>query len=296
MATDFGRLVTAMVTPFDERLQVNWDRLPELVDYLIEEQKTDSIVVCGTTGESPTLSDEEKVRLYETCVRLARGRCRILAGTGTYDTEHSIHLTREAERAGVDGALVVVPYYSRPSQEGLYRHFSAIARSTSLPLMLYNIPSRTGVMLEAETTLRLAEFPNIVATKESHGDFDHLTRLIKAAPAGFRVYSGDDGLTLPFLAIGAYGVVSVAAHLVGRDIKRMMEAYADGRTAEAAQLHAKLHPVFHGMFFCPHRVPSPAPVKHALRLKGIDVGGVRLPLVPVTEQEAAFIARLVEQI
>jgi len=285
-----------MVTPFDERLQVNWDRLPELVDYLIEEQKTDSIVVCGTTGESPTLSDEEKVRLYETCVRLARGRCRILAGTGTYDTEHSIHLTREAERAGVDGALVVVPYYSRPSQEGLYRHFSAIARSTSLPLMLYNIPSRTGVMLEAETTLRLAEFPNIVATKESHGDFDHLTRLIKAAPAGFRVYSGDDGLTLPFLAIGAYGVVSVAAHLVGRDIKRMMEAYADGRTAEAAQLHAKLHPVFHGMFFCPHRVPSPAPVKHALRLKGIDVGGVRLPLVPVTEQEAAFIARLVEQI
>lgn len=290
---NFGRFITAMVTPFDDQLQVNWEQLPQLVDYLIEEQKSDTLVVCGTTGESPTLTDAEKKRLFETVVALAKGKAKVIAGTGTYDTAHSLHLTQIAEAAGVDGLLLVSPYYNRPSQEGLYRHFKAVAESTKLPIMLYNIPSRCGINIEVETTLRLTrEFPNIVASKEAHGDMDHITSLVARAPEHFYVYCGDDSWTLPFLSTGAYGVVSVAGHVVGAHIKSMIEAYVNGKPAEALKLHQSLYPLFRGMFNCPHRVPNPAPVKHALNLKGLNVGGLRLPMVAVNEAEGQFIEDL----
>lgn len=290
---DFGRLVTAMVTPFDEKLQVNGEQLQTLVDYLIEEQRSNSLVVCGTTGESPTLSDDEKKGLFEAAVRLAKGRAKIIAGTGSYDTAHSIHLTRIAEEAGADGLLLVAPYYNRPSQTGLYRHFKAIAESTSLPIMLYNIPARCGINIDVETTLKLArEFPNIVASKEAHGDMDHITALASNVPDHFRVYCGDDSWTLPFLSAGAYGVVSVAGHIAGAKIQEMIGAFLSGELPRAIKLHQELFPLFKGMFNCPHRVPNPAPVKHALNVKGVKVGGLRLPMVAVTEAEGKFIEGL----
>lgn len=291
---DFGRLISAIVTPFDERLQVDAAAFNRLVDYLIEEQRHDSIVVSGTTGESPTLTDEEKLELFAAGVKQAAGRCRIIAGTGSNDTAHSIHLTQAAEKTGVDGILLVAPYYNRPSEEGLYRHFKAVAESTSLPIMIYNIPARTGIQLSAELTIRLSQIPNIVASKESHSDFDSLTRLIAGASPGFRVYSGDDSLTLPMMSVGAHGIVSVASHIVGSRMKDMIESFVRGDVPGAAQIHGELFPVFHGLFNCPHRVPSPAPVKHALQLRGFDVGGLRLPLVPVTEEEGRFIAALLK--
>lgn len=289
---EFGRLVTAMVTPFDENLQVNWDQVKRLVDYLIDEQKTDSLVISGTTGESPTLTDEEKLRLFEVCVAHAKGRCKIIAGTGSYDTAHSVHLTKEAEKLGVDGILLVAPYYNRPSQEGLYQHFKTIAENTNLPVMIYNIPSRTGIHIEAKTTIRLAQVPNIVATKESVSDFDHLSTILANVSSDFKLYSGDDSLTLPMLSIGGYGIVSVASHVIGKEIKAMIQAFIEGNVIEAAQLHTRLYPIFSGIFNCPHRVPSPAPIKYALGLKGINVGRLRLPLLEVDENEAAFIREL----
>ncbi|MEI7026318.1 4-hydroxy-tetrahydrodipicolinate synthase [Paenibacillus sp. y28] len=292
---DFGRLVTAMVTPFDEQLQISWSELERLIEHLIVDQKSDSLVVCGTTGESPTLSDEEKLELFAFAKKQAGGRCKIIAGTGSNNTAHSIHLTKQAEQVGVDGVLVVSPYYNRPNDEGLYQHFKAIAESTSLPVMLYNIPSRTGVTLSAETTLRLAQLPNIVATKESTGDLDIMTRIAAGAPEGFRLYSGDDNLTLPLLAVGGYGVVSVASHIIGSEIRELIDTYVKGDVAAAAKLHQDLHPIFKGMFECPHRVPNPAPIKYALQLSGYAVGGLRLPMVAVTEQEGRFIADLLRK-
>jgi 4-hydroxy-tetrahydrodipicolinate synthase len=290
---DFGRLITAMVTPFNDRLEIDWEQTGRLIDALIEEQKNDAIVVSGTTGESPTLTDAEKLKLFEFSVKQANGRCKIIAGTGSNDTAHSIHLTREAQKTGVDGILLVAPYYNRPSMEGIYQHFKAIAEATTLPIMIYNIPGRTGIQLTADVTVRLAQIPNIVATKESHADFDHLSRILNETPSGFKVYSGDDGLTLPMMSIGAYGIVSVASHIVGNKMKQMIEHFIQGNTAEAAKLHGELSPVFHGLFNCPHRVPSPAPVKHALKLKGFEVGGLRLPLVPVTEEEGEYIEGII---
>jgi 4-hydroxy-tetrahydrodipicolinate synthase len=285
---DFGRLVTAMVTPFGEDLQINWPQVKVLIDELIEVQKSDSIVICGTTGESPTLSEEEKLQLFEAAVKHAKGRCKIIAGTGSYDTAHSIKSTVQAEKLGVDGVLLVVPYYSRPSQEGLYQHFKSIAEATALPIMLYNVPHRTGVFLTAETTERLAQIPNIIATKEAHAGLDHMSQIISQVSPNFKIYSGDDSLTLPVLAIGGYGIVSVASHIIGFQMKQMMEYFLKGENGKAAQMHAELFPVFKGLF-C---VPNPVAVKHALSLRGINVGGVRLPLLDITEEEGRFVQSL----
>jgi len=293
---DFGRVITAMVTPFDSQLKVDVNKFEQLIDYLIVEQGSDSLVISGTTGESPTLTDDEKIQLFEIAVRRAAGRCKIIAGTGSNDTAHSIHLTKEAQRIGVDGILLVAPYYNRPTQEGLYQHFKAIAEITHLPIMLYNVPSRTSVNISAETTLRLArEFRQIVATKEANDDFTQITNIIKQAPEGFRLYSGDDEITLPILAVGGYGVVSVVSHIVGRDLRAMIEAHVSGHVREAASIHGQLLPIFKGMFHCPHPCPNPVPMKYALRLHGMDVGGVRLPLVQLNEQEQQFISALFKQ-
>jgi len=288
---DFGRLITAMVTPFDAHNRVDEDAFRRLVDHLIEEQGTESLVVCGTTGESPTLTDEEKIGLFRAAVEQAAGRCRVIAGTGSNDTAHSVHLTKEAEKAGVDGILLVAPYYNRPTQNGLYHHFKTIAESTRLPVMLYNVPKRTAVNIEADTVIRLArDLPNVTSVKEAYNDFAQATRIIRETPEGFRLYSGDDELTLPLMAVGGYGVVSVASHLAGRKIRRMMDAFVSGNVREAAELHGELLPLFKALFI----YPNPVPVKYALRFRGFDAGGVRPPLANLTEDEQETLRRRLE--
>ncbi|WP_240417594.1 4-hydroxy-tetrahydrodipicolinate synthase [Paenibacillus periandrae] len=290
---DFGRLIAAMVTPFDSNLQIDWTQTGILIDYLLEEQSNDSLVISGTTGESPTLTEEEKLELFSFAIKRANGRCKIIAGTGSNDTAHSIHLSREAEKLGVDALLLVAPYYNRPSQEGLYQHFKAIAESVSIPCILYNVESRTGINIDADTTIRLSQIPNIVATKDC-ADLDQITRIVSGAAPGFLVYSGDDTMALPVLSVGGHGIISVASHVIGKEMKSMINCYLQGDTREAAKVHAKIHPVMKGLFNCPHRVPNPAPVKYALNSKGVEVGGVRLPLLNATEEEGRFIDSLLK--
>lgn len=277
---DFGRLITAMVTPFNEKLELDFDKVTALVDHLAD-SGTESVVVAGTTGESPTLDKEEKVRLFKHVVDAAAGRMKVIAGTGGNNTAASIELTRAAEAAGVDGIMLVVPYYNKPSQEGLYQHFSAIAAATKLPIMLYNIPGRSAINMTVDTVIRLSKIENIVAIKEASGDLGQMTEIIRNTDDDFYLYSGDDKLTLPIMAIGGYGVVSVAAHVVGKEMKQMIDSFVDGNVAEAAEIHQKLYPIFEGLFLA----PNPAPVKAALQLSGVDVGSVRLPLVPLNEKE-----------
>lgn len=284
---DFGNLLTAMVTPFDEHGKVDLNRTEKLIDHLLE-TGTQTLVVAGTTGESPTLSKQEKIALFQFTAEKTRGKAKVIAGTGSNDTSASIELTREAEKAGVDGIMLVNPYYNRPSQEGLYQHFRAIAESTSLPVMLYNIPGRSAVNTSVETVVRLAEIPNIVAMKEASGDLSQMASMIERTPDDFVLYSGDDKLTIPVLSIGGKGVVSVASHIVGSEMKEMIGAFFAGEITKAAELHRKLLPIFEGLFFA----PSPVPVKTALNLKGIDVGSVRLPMVPLNEREQDFLKSL----
>jgi 4-hydroxy-tetrahydrodipicolinate synthase len=267
-----------MVTPLRDDLSVDYAGVERLVEHLIG-TGTEGLVVTGTTGESPTLTSQEKLELYRVVLRSAAGRASVIAGTGNYNTAESIELTREAERIGVDGCMLVVPYYNNPPQEGLYQHFSAIARSTSLPGILYNVPSRTSRNMEAATTLRLAEIPNIVAIKEASGNFEQIGAILAGCPASFLVYSGDDALTLPMMAMGAHGIISVASHLAGGLIRQMVEAFVAGRTDEAAQLHRRLTRLFKACF----ATTNPIPVKAGLNLIGVPVGGVRLPLVPASD-------------
>ncbi|MEW9667693.1 4-hydroxy-tetrahydrodipicolinate synthase [Ammoniphilus sp. 3BR4] len=287
--TDFGRLLTAMVTPFNDQLEVDFDKTTQLVNHLIQ-TGTETIVVGGTTGESPTLSKEEKVALFKHVVEVAKGKAKVIAGTGSNNTQASIELTRKAEEAGVDGIMLVVPYYNKPSQEGLYQHFKAIADSTKLPVMLYNIPGRSAINMQVETILRLAQIPNITSVKEASGDLSAVAFIVDKAPEGFKVYTGDDKLTLPTLSVGGYGVVSVASHVIGQEMKDLIEAYVQGDVQTASGLHRKYLPIFEGLFI----TSNPVPVKHALNSKGISVGSVRLPLVPASENEAKFIDNLFE--
>jgi 4-hydroxy-tetrahydrodipicolinate synthase len=288
---DFGRVMTAMVTPMDRDLAVDYAKAAALARRLVE-TGSQGLVVCGTTGESPTLTDEEKVRLFHTVREAVGNRAAVIAGTGTYDTAHSIHLTREAERAGCDGVLLVNPYYNKPSQEGLYRHFRAVAESTRLPVMLYNIQGRTAVNCEPATVARLAEVPNIVAIKEASGSLDQMSQIRKLTPPEFRLYSGDDSLTLPLLAVGGYGVVSVASHLAGREILEMIEAFDAGDVHRARAIHLRLWPLFKVLFI----TTNPVPVKAALALAGFDAGGVRLPLVDATPREREQIASVLKEL
>ncbi|MFS0915927.1 4-hydroxy-tetrahydrodipicolinate synthase [Brevibacillus sp. 179-C 1.1 NHS] len=283
----FGRLLTAMVTPFNDQLQIDYDKTERLIDHLIANGTT-GIVVSGTTGESPTLSRTEKLDLFRHVVSYANGRCHVIAGTGSNDTAASIEFTQAAQSTGVDAVMLVAPYYSRPSQEGLNAHFKALADSTELPVMLYNVPGRTVVNMTAETTLRLAELPNVVCVKEASGNLSQMAKIIEHAPEGFELYSGDDGLTLPVLSIGGVGIVSVASHVVGRPMTEMIDAFFAGNHAEAARLHRKLLPVFEGLF----AYPSPGPTKVALEKLGVQTGGVRLPLVELNEEEKAFVHSL----
>ena len=284
----FGKVITAMVTPFDHKGNVDFAKTTQLVNYLIA-NGTDSIVVSGTTGESPTLSTEEKLALFQHVVKVSDNRAKIIAGTGSNNTYASIELTKKAEKIGVDGLLLVSPYYNKPNQQGLYEHFKAIAESTELPIMLYNIPGRTAVTIDVDTIVKLSAIPNIVALKESTGDIAAATAIIANTDESFQLYSGDDYLTLPMLAIGAKGVVSVAAHIIGNEIQEMIKTFEAGETQKAALMHQRLLPVMNGMFIA----PNPTPVKTALQMKGIDVGSVRLPLVPLTGEEREKLSGIV---
>lgn len=280
MPAEFGSVITAMVTPFDKDGEVDYKKAADLAVYLVE-HGSDSLVVSGTTGESPTLSFDEKIELFRTVKEAVGGRAKVIAGTGTNDTAGTVRLTRAAAGIGVDGAMVVVPYYNKPPQEGLYRHFSTVAAAVDLPLILYNVPGRTVVNMTSETVLRLAPIDNIVAIKEASGDLEQIARIVAGAPEGFLVYSGDDGMTLPILAVGGVGVVSVASHVAGPEIKEMIDAFFAGDTAKARAIHLRLMPLFKAMF-C---TTSPIPVKGAMNLLGHDLGPMRLPLFDLDGKE-----------
>lgn len=280
---DWGRLLTAMLTPFDADGNVNGSEVRRIARYLIDEQRNTGIVVCGTTGESPTLQRDEKLRILELTLEEVGDRAAVVFGAGTYDTRESCELAAEGDRRGAHGIMLVNPYYSRPGQAGLEAHFRAVASETSLPIMVYNIVGRSAINLETPTLLRLAEVPNIVAVKEASGMMSQISEVIASAPVGFRVYSGDDGITLPVLSMGGYGIVSVAAHVCGSLMADMIEAYLAGRVASAAEMHCRLQPLFKALFLS----PSPVPVKFALSRFGFECEAVRLPLVRLTEGEKA---------
>jgi 4-hydroxy-tetrahydrodipicolinate synthase len=288
---NFGRVSTAMVTPFDHKGNIDFTKTTQLINYLID-NGTDSLVVAGTTGESPTLTKEEKVALFRHVVKAVNGRIPVVAGTGSNNTHASIELTKKAEEAGVDAIMLVAPYYNKPSQEGLFQHFKIIAQSTSLPVMLYNIPGRSSVNIAPETIIRLSEIDNIVAVKEASGDLDAMTEIISKTSEDFSLYSGDDGLTIPILSIGGNGIVSVASHIIGNEMQQMVGEFFEGNVSAAAKSHQKLLPIMKGLFTS----PSPTPVKTALQLRGLDVGSVRLPLIPLSEAERTKLSQLINTI
>ena len=287
---EFGRVLTAMVTPFDQNGEVDFPATENLINYLIA-NGTDGLVVSGTTGESPTITDEEKVELFKFAVKVVNGRIPVIAGTGSYNTKASIELTKKAEEAGVDAVMLVTPYYNKPSQEGMYEHFKAIAESTKLPIILYNIPGRSVVNLSVDTVVRLAEIPNIVAIKEASGNLDAMSQIIENTPDTFSLYSGDDGLTIPALSIGGTGVISVASHVIGNEMQDMIKKFLLGNVQAAAKEHRRLLPLMKALFIA----PNPAPVKAALNLKGVPVGGVRLPMVPLNDDQLETLKQVLKQ-
>jgi len=280
MAGRFGAVVTAMVTPFTEDGSLDLDRARDLAGWLLE-HGSDALVVAGSTGESATLSDDEKAALLRAVIEGAAGRGHVIAGTGTYDTAHSIHLTHQAEAAGADAVLVVTPYYNKPPQRGLVQHFTAVANATRLPVIVYNIPGRTGTRIEHDTLLRLAEVDNIVAVKDSTGDLDGVATLIAEAPPDFEVYCGDDWAAFLSQCLGGAGLVSVAAHVAGEPIGEMLRLVDKGDLEAARAINQRLLPLFHGLFL----TSNPIPLKAAMELIGQPVGSPRLPLVPATSEE-----------
>ena len=288
--TEIGRLITAMITPMDEEGKVDYPQARRLANALLD-SGSDGLVVSGTTGESPSLTNEEKLRLFAEVKEAIGDRGAVVAGTGNYNNAESIEMSREAEKVGADGLLLTVPYYNKPPQEGMYQHFKAIAESVSIPCMLYNVPSRTSINMTSQTTLRLAEIDNIVGVKEASSDLDQIARIIGGAPDGFRVWSGNDNETFYIMAMGGYGIVSVASHLVGNQIKQMMGLILEGDIERAAAEHHRLMDIFKGLFI----VSNPIPVKHSVNQAGMDVGAPRLPLVPPDDATAAQIDDIVSR-
>ena len=281
---EIGRLITAMVTPFDEQGQVDYKQAKSLAKALVA-SGSDGVIVSGTTGESPTLTTDEKLRLYGEIKDALGESAAVIAGTGNYSTSESIELSMEAQKQGVDGLLLVVPYYNKPPQEGLYQHFKAIAAHVDLPCMVYNVTSRTSLNMSDATTIRLSHIDNIIGVKEAGSDMDQVTRIIDGAKPGFKVWSGNDNETFYIMATGGYGVVSVASHLVGSQIKQMMGLLLEGDVEGAAAEHRRLHALFKVLFI----VSNPIPVKYSLNQIGFNVGEPRLPLIPPDDASAAQI-------
>ncbi|MBC1741998.1 4-hydroxy-tetrahydrodipicolinate synthase [Listeria welshimeri] len=288
---DLGKVITAMVTPIHpEKDKVCKKRIHHLVNHLIA-NGSDGLVVAGTTGESPTLSHDEKIKLFRQVIETNAGRAKLIAGTGSNNTAETIAFTKEvAELGGIDAVLVVAPYYNKPNQDGLYAHFVAVAEASDLPVVIYNIPGRSVVNIEPETISRLAKLPNIVGVKESSGNLDNISKIIAETPEDFLVYSGDDSLTLPILAVGGDGVISVASHVVGKEMQEMIQTFARGEVQKAASIHRSLLPIMNGLF----AVPNPAPTKYLLNQQGISVGPVRLPLVDLNAEQGTKLQAILE--
>ena len=279
-----GRLLTAMVTPFDDKMAVDYKQAQKLAKALVN-SGSDGVVVTGTTGESPALSHEEEFRLWRDAKAAVGDKGNVIAGSGSNCTDEAIEATKEAEKIGVDGCLLVVPYYNKPSQDGLYEHFKVIAQSTKLPCILYNVPSRTVTNMTADTVIKLSQIENIVGVKEASGDMQQIGFILRDSRKGFLVWSGNDQDTLPMMAMGGYGIISVASHLVGKQIKQMINAFVSGETNTAMKLHLHLLPLFNRMFV----VSNPCPVKYALNQVGFRVGKPRLPLVEPDAKSAQII-------
>lgn len=281
MRFNAGEVITAMITPFKEDLSVDYVALEKLVNHLIE-NGSDAILVAGTTGETPTLSHDEETEIFEFVKKVVNGRVKIIMGAGSNSTQTAIESSLKAKRLGADAILTVVPYYNKPSQKGMYQHFSSIAKAVDLPIILYNIPGRTGVNMLPATIAKLAkDFPNIVAVKQSNADLDLISDIKSLCPADFTVYSGDDSLTLPMMSLGANGVISVASHIVGKEIKEMITAFNTGDNKKALNIHLKLYPIFKKLFMA----PNPVPVKEALSRFGMIKNFVRNPLITLDEEE-----------
>ncbi len=281
MRFDTGEVLTAMVTPMLNNGDVDYDKVEQLANYLTE-NGSDSIVVTGTTGESPTLTHEEEIKILHAAKKGVKNNSKIIMGTGSNCTKTAVEMSKLAEQEGADAVLCVVPYYNKPSQKGMIEHFSAIAEAVNLPIIMYNIPSRTGVNMAADTVKYLAEkYSNIAALKQSYGDMDTITELNINTPDDFTILSGDDSLTLPMMSLGVHGVISVASHIFGKEIKMMIKEFKSGNIIKARNLHNKLYPVFRKLFMA----PNPTPVKAALAEMGLINDFVRQPLVRLTEEE-----------
>ena len=289
MAAQIGRLLTAMVTPFDSEGRVDYAQARKLALALVA-SGSDGVVVAGTTGESPTLTPEEQTRLFAEIKEALDGVGDVVAGTGSNSTAEAVKYTEDATKVGADAVLSVVPYYNKPPQEGLYRHFKAIAESTDLPVILYNVTSRTAINMSADTVIRLSEIPNIVGIKEAGGDLGQAAHIIRDARPGFLVWSGNDDQTYPMMAMGGYGIISVASHLIGNQIKAMMGLTLEGDLERAAAEHRRLLPLFQGLFV----LANPIPVKYAVNKAGFDVGEPRLPLVAPDATTAAWLDKLMQ--
>lgn len=288
----FGRLLTAMVTPFNADGSVNYEKAADLAEWLIN-NGSDGLVVAGSTGEAATMSAEEKLELFRVVVNRINKRVPVIAGTGSNNTADSIKMTKMAEAMGVDGVLIVGPYYNKPTQEGFYQHFAAVAQSTALPIIVYNVPGRTASNIAPATVARLAEdFENIVAIKEAAGNVAQVAELYTVLPEDFTIYSGDDGLILPFMSVGATGLISVLSNIGGGILQDVMQAYEDGRVKEAAKLNAKMVPLANAMFI----ETNPIPVKVAVTLvTGIDAGQPRLPLTPMEAANKAKMTAVLQE-
>ncbi len=284
------RLFTAIITPFKENQTVDFDAAVNIAKHLVE-TGSEGIVVCGTTGEAPVLSVEERLQLYTVIQDKVGHQAEVWAGTGSNNTGFSVELSKKAEQCGVHGIMLVTPYYNKPSQQGLYEHFKTIADSVSLPVMLYNVPGRTACNLLPQTIKKLSAVENITAVKEASGDMDQASLLYSLLQDRMAIYSGDDSLTLPMLALGAQGVVSIASHLAGKDIRQMMECYYAGDVEEARAIHNRLFPLFRGLFIN----SNPIPLKAAMNMTGLPAGGLRLPLVYASHEEQRIIENILRE-
>ena len=288
----FGRLLTAMVTPFNADGSVNYEKAADLAEWLID-NGSDGLVVAGSTGEAATMSAEEKLELFRVVVNRINKRVPVIAGTGSNNTADSVKMTKMAEAMGVDGALIVGPYYNKPTQEGFYQHFAAVAQSTGLPIIVYNVPGRTASNISPAIVARLAaDFGNIVAIKEAAGNVAQVAELYSVLPEEFTIYSGDDGLILPFMSVGATGLISVLSNIGGGILQDVMQAYEDGRVREDAKLNARMVPLANAMFI----ETNPIPVKAAVTLvTGIDAGQPRLPLTPMEPANKAKMVAVLQE-
>lgn len=288
----FGRLLTAMVTPFNADGSVNYEKAADLAEWLIN-NGSDGLVVAGSTGEAATMSAEEKLELFRVVVNRINKRVPVIAGTGSNNTADSVKMTKMAEAMGVAGALIVGPYYNKPTQEGFYQHFAAVAQSTGLPIIVYNVPGRTASNISPAIVARLAaDFENIVAIKEAAGNVAQVAELYSVLPEEFTIYSGDDGLILPFMSVGATGLISVLSNIGGGILQDVMQAYEDGRVREAAKLNARMVPLANAMFI----ETNPIPVKAAVTLvTGIDAGQPRLPLTPMEPANKAKMVAVLQE-